>query len=172
MNGGGRLAKCKIEGISEYTAQLNRLEADSLPIIRKCIYDGAAIMADAIKGAIDQIPTRSNKEFGSADNMLSGITAQQKAGLQDSFGISKMSDRNNQQSVKLGFDGYNSVKTKKYPSGQPNPLIARAIESGTSFLQPCHFMSKAINANKSAVEEKMAKTCDAEIAKRTGGNSL
>jgi hypothetical protein len=80
-----------------------------------------------------------------------------------------MSDRNNQQSVKLGFDGYNDVVTDKYPSGQPNQLIARAIESGTSWLQPCHFMSKAQNANKAAVEAKMAETCDAEIAKRTGG---
>ena len=129
-------------------------------------------MADAIKGAIDQIPTRSNKVFGTDQNMLTGITARQKDGLRNSFGISPMSDRNNQQSVKLGFDGYNDVVTDKYPSGQPNQLIARAIESGTSWLQPCHFMSKAINANKSAVEEKMAKTCDAEIAKRTGGNSL
>jgi hypothetical protein len=163
------LAKCKIEGISEYTAQLNRLEADSLPIIRKCIYDGAAIMADAIKGAIDQIPTRSNKVFGTDQNMLTGITARQKDGLRNSFGISPMSDRNNQQSVKLGFDGYNDVVTDKYPSGQPNQLIARAIESGTSWLQPCHFMSKAQNANKAAVEAKMAETCDAEIAKRTGG---
>jgi hypothetical protein len=30
-------------------------------------------------------------------------------------------------------------------------------------------MSKAQNANKAAVEAKMAETCDAEIAKRTGG---
>ena len=172
MNGGGSLAKCKIEGLSEYTKQLDQLEADAHPIIRQCLYDGAAIMADAISGAIDQIPTRSNKEFGSPENMLSGITAQQKEGLKSSFGISPMSDRNNQQSVKCGFDGYNNVKTEKYPSGQPNQLIARAIESGTSFLQPCHFMSKAINANKAAVEEKMAQTCDAEIAKRTTGGII
>lgn len=166
------MAKCKIEGLSEYSQQLNQLYNDALPIIRQCLYDGAAVMADAIKGAIDQIPTRSNKEFGSATNMLSGITAKQKQGLRESFGISPMSDRNNQQSVKCGFDGYNDVATEKYPNGQPNQLIARAIESGTSWLQPCHFMSKAINANKAAVEEKMAETCDAEIAKRTGGISL
>ena len=166
------MAKCKIEGVSEYIDQLNRLDQDALPIIQKCLYEGAAVMADAIKSAIGSIPTRSNKEFGSEDNMLSGITAAQKAGLQESFGISPMSDRNNQQSVKLGFDGYNSVRTKKYPSGQPNQLIARAIESGTSWLQPCHFMSKAQNANKGAVEAKMADVCDAELAKRTNGGIL
>ena len=166
------MAKCRIEGLSEYTAQLNRLEADALPIIRQCLYEGAKIMADAISSAIDTIPTRSNKEFGSSTNMLSGITARQKEGLKSSFGISPMSDRNNVQSVKCGFDGYNSVRTEKYPNGQPNQLIARAIESGTSFLQPCHFMSKAINANKSAVEERMSQVCDEELAKRTNGGIL
>ena len=172
MNGGGRLAKCVIKGIDEYTNQLEKLSDDSTTIIQKCLYDGAKIMADAVSNAIDTIPTRSNKEYGSESNILSGITAKQKAGLKESFGISPMSDRNNQQSVKLGFDGYNDVRTDKYPSGQPNLLIARAIESGTSWLQPCHFMSKAVNANKGAVEQKMADTCDAEIAKRTGGISL
>lgn len=166
------MAKCKIEGLSEYSQQLNQLYNDALPIIRQCLYDGAAVMADAIRDAIDTIPTRSNKEFGTAQNMLTGLTAKQKAGLKESFGISPMSDRNNQQSVKCGFDGYNDVVTEKYPNGQPNQLIARAIESGTSFLQPCHFMSKAINANKAAVEEKMAQTCDAEIAKRTTGGLI
>ena len=167
------MARCKIEGLSEYSQQLNRLYDEATPIIQKCLYEGAGVMADAIKGAINKIPTRSNKEFGSPENMLSGITAKQKQGLSESFGISPMSDRNNQQSVKCGFDGYNDVQTEKYPNGQPNQLIARAIESGTSFLQPCHFLSQAVNANKAAVEERMASTCDAEIAKRmTGGLNL
>ena len=172
MNGGGKLAKCKIVGLSKYTEQLNQLEADAHPIIRQCIFEGAAIMADAIKDAIDTIPTRSNKIYGSTTNMLNGLTGKQKAGLKMSFGILPMSDRNNQQSVKLGFDGYNDVETDQYPQGQPNQLIARAIESGTYFLQPCHFMSKAINANKSAVEERMSQVCDEELAKRTNGGIL
>lgn len=166
------MAKCVIEGMDAYTRQLERLEADAIPIIQKSLYDGAKVMADAVSSAIDSIPIRNNREFGSEDNMLSGITAAQRDGLKASFGISPMSDRNNQQSVKCGFDGYNNVKTKTYPNGQPNRLIARSIESGTSWLQPCHFMSRAINANRAAAEAKMAETCDAEIAKRTTGGLI
>lgn len=163
------MARLKIEGLSEYTKQLEQLGNDATPIVEKCLYEGAKVMADAISGAIDSIPTRSNTEFGSPDNMLSGLTATQKAGLKSSFGITKMSDQGGVKNVKCGFDGYNSVRTKTYPSGQPNQLIARAIESGTSWLQPCHFMSKAVNSNKSAVEQRMSDVCDEEIARRING---
>lgn len=163
------MARMKIEGLSEYTRQLEQLEAEAKPIIQKCLYEGAAIVADAVSAAIGQIPTRSNTEFGTLDHMLSGLTAAQKAGLQESFGITKMSDKDNQQNVKLGFDGYNQVKTPKYPNGQPNQLIARSIESGTSWLQPCHFMSKAVNATKEACVQRMSEVCDEEISRITGG---
>lgn len=163
-------ARMRIVGLSEYTRQLEELEAQAKPIIRKCVYEGATIVADAVKGAIGQIPTRSNREFGSESHMLQGLTAAQKAGLAESFGITKMRDSNFSQDVKLGFDGYNQVKTKKYPQGEPNQLIARSIESGTSFLQPCHFMSKAINASRAACLAKMESTCDSEIEKIMGGN--
>lgn len=163
------MAKCRIEGLSEYTQQLERLEQDATPIIQKCLYEGAAVMADAVSSAIGKIPTRGTAEFGTETHMLTGITEAQKQGLIESFGITKMSDRDNVQNVKVGFDGYNNVKTKAYPNGQPNQLIARAIESGTSWLQPCHFMSKAVNSTKQAVVDRMSEVCDQEIQQRMGG---
>lgn len=163
------MARMKIEGLSEYTRQLALLESSASDIVKKCLYEGAAVVADAVSSAIDQIPTRNNTEFGTSDHMLTGLTAAQKSGLKESFGITPMSDRNNAWDVKLGFDGYNQVRTPKYPDGQPNLLIARAIESGTSFLQPCHFMSKAVNATKEACTQKMSEVCDSEISRITGG---
>lgn len=163
------MARCEIRGLKEWNGQLSRLYNDSTEIVQKCLYEGAKVMADAVSAAIGQIPVRSGGEFGSADHMLSGITAEQKAGLQESFGITPMGERDNSHNVKLGFDGYNDVITKKYPNGQPNQLIARSIESGTSWLQPCHFMSKAVNANKEAVSQRMSEVCDQEIAARTEG---
>jgi len=171
MNGGGiSMARMRIRGLSEYTKKLEELESQSKEITGKCLYDGASVVANAVKSAIGQIPTRSNREFGSESHMLQGLTATQKAGLAESFGITKMRDSNFSQDVKLGFDGYNQVKTKKYPQGEPNQLIARSIESGTSFLQPCHFMSKAVNASRAACLAKMESTCESEITKIMGGN--
>ena len=57
--------------------------------------------------------------------------------------------------VKMGFGGYNSVRTAKYPQGQPNALIARALESGTSFRSKNPFLSRAFNRAKNYSEETM-----------------
>ena len=164
------MARMKIEGLSEYVQKLEELEQQAKPLVQKCLYEGAAVVANAVKSSIGSIPTRSNTEFGSESHVLQGLTAAQKAGLVESFGITKMRDSSFSQDVKLGFDGYNMVRTKKFPNGQPNQLIARSIESGTSFLQPCHFMSKAVNASRAACLAKMESTCDSEIEKIMGGN--
>lgn len=163
------MARMRINGLSEYSKKLNQIYDDAEPIIGKCIYEGATIMADAVKTAINQIPIRSPDERGSSDHMVSGILEIQRIGLENSFGITKMQNGNNQYNVKLGFDGYNRCVTKTWPKGQPNQLIARSIESGTSWLQPCHFLSKAINANKEAVLQRMSDVCDEEISKIMGG---
>ena len=163
------MARMKIEGLSEYVQKLEELEQQAKPLVQKCLYEGAAVVANAVKSSIGSIPTRSNTEFGSESHVLHGLTAAQKAGLVESFGITKMRDSSFTQDVKLGFDGYNQVRTPKYPNGQPNAMIARSIESGTSFLQPCHFMSKAVNATKSACVAKMEEVCDSEISKIMGG---
>ena len=171
MNGGGiSMARMQIRGLSEYTKKLEKLESQSKEITGKCLYDGASVVASAVKSAINQIPTRSPDAIGSEGKTVSGLTAIEKAGLVNSFGITKMRDSSFSQDVKLGFDGYNMVRTKKFPNGQPNQLIARSIESGTSFLQPCHFMSKAVNASRAACLAKMESTCDSEIEKIMGGN--
>lgn len=59
--------------------------------------------------------------------------------------------------VKLGFDGYNGMKTKKYPKGQPNVLLARSIESGSSIAKKRPFVAPAVRKTKKAAEETMAK---------------
>lgn len=163
------MARMKVKGLSEYSQKLNQIYDDAEVIIGKSIYEGAGMMADAIKGAIGRIPIRSPGERGSSDHMVSGILEIQRIGLEVSFGISKLQKNNNQYNVKLGFDGYNQCVTKTWPKGQPNQMVARSIESGTSWLQPCHFLSIAVNANKDAVQERMSEVCKDEISKIMGG---
>ena len=57
------------------------------------------------------------------------------------------------------------MKTKKYPNGQPNALIARAVNSGTSFRKKTRFLDKAVNASKKAAEAAMDAACSREIEK-------
>lgn len=85
----------------------------------------------------------------------------------DGLGISQMETSEGTVNVKISFDGYNAMKTKKYPKGQPNILIARAIESGTSFRQKYPFVRKAVNASRKKAQETMQKVIDDEASKIT-----
>ena len=162
------MAKMQIRGLSEYSKQLNQLYDDADEIIKRSLYDGMAVMKSAIESAIDTIPTRT-KGFAKPGEVLTGITNPQKKGLKESFGITPMKEDGSVWNVKCGFDGYNNVKTDKFPNGQPNQLIARSINSGTSWLQATHFVDKAVRANKEACMQAMSDTCDDEIKQRTGG---
>ena len=79
-----------------------------------------------------------------------------------------MRNDNGFYNVKIGFDGYNSVKTKTWPQGQPNMMVARAVESGTSWMQKQPFMRKAEQSSRSQCEKVMSETVDKEIEKIIG----
>ena len=76
-----------------------------------------------------------------------------------------MRDDNGFLNVKLGFEGYNSQVTTKYPGGQPNSLIARSVNAGTSFRQRIPFIDNAVNQTKGAAEQKMTETAEKAIGK-------
>ena len=67
--------------------------------------------------------------------------------------------------VKLGFDGYNKVKTKTYPNGQPNAMIARATESGSSVREKTPFVRTAVSATQKQAVEIAKRVVDEEISK-------
>lgn len=143
---------------------LAKLGLNTEKIIGKAVYAGAGVIADAVRQGVNGLPIVSSKEsFGTSSSPISGITSSQKKGLLDGFGISKMRTENGYYHVKVGFDGYNHTKTKKYPSGQPNILIARSVENGTSFRVKQPFVSPAVRRAKKMAEQKMKEVLDEEI---------
>lgn len=150
-------------GIDTYIADLNRLLADEEEICKRSIYEGAKIVADKVRSEIDGLPVR---EYDKSTRMVNGITASQKAGLQAGLGIATMRRDGSFLNAKIGMDGYNSTRTEKFPNGQPNALIARALESGTSFRSRNAFITRATNASRSAAEQAMKTQMDKEIQQR------
>ena len=144
--------------LSEIEGLFTRLEGAAGRAAAKGLYKGAGIVADAVKQSISGLPI--DERHVKDGEMLTGITRQQKAGLIDGFGIAPLKDENGYLNVKLGFDGYNSVKTKSFPNGQPNSMIARSVNSGTSFRQRIPFVDSTVSANKAACEQKMKDTFD------------
>lgn len=160
------MAKISFKGLKDYEQRLSKM-ADRKEIERiagKAIYEGAAIMADEIKAGINGLPVVTG--YGTeSDPLPGGVTAVQKDGLIKGLGIAPMQDDSGFLNVKIGFDGYNRTKTEKYPQGQPNQLVARGVESGTSWKQAHPFIKPAISRARKRTEKRMAETIDEEIKK-------
>lgn len=155
------MATFQFKGVDEYLEQLQRVYNVSDEYIGKAIYKGADVVADAIKQATKELPTDDAPQ---KKDKRSGIRSIQKQGLVDSFGVAKLRTDGTFLNVKLGFDGYNKLKTKTWPNGEPNVVVARALESGKTFLPKIQFVSKATRKNKKLCEETMRITIDKEIS--------
>ena len=157
------MATLKTVGVDDYLNELTAIQNNSAQIAGKMVYKGAGIVADAVKQRISQIPERTSEEKGRAR----GVTDAERAGLIDGLGISRMRSDEGFFNVKIGFDGYNSYVTKAYPKGHPNSMVARTVESGTSWLQKTPFISPAVSSTRSAAEKEMEKIFDDSINKAT-----
>lgn len=157
------MAKLKFSGLDEYVSQLKTLVTVSEVCIGRAVHDGAGVVADAMKAAIESLPI--DERYVKSGNTLNGISSLQKKGLIEGFGIATLRNDNGYLNVKLGFDGYNGVKTKQFPSGQPNAMIARSINAGTSFRQRVPFIDNTVRQQKDACEKKMKETFDKELKK-------
>lgn len=161
------MARIKFQGLEEYEKLLSKISSPTATreIAGAAIYAGAEVVADAIKKSIEALPVVEDdlQRHGSARHMLTTITKKQKDGLLEGFGITQMREESGYYNVKLGFDGYNKVKTKQYPAGQPNALIARSINSGTSFRAKTQFVDLATKESKPQAEKAMAKAFDKKL---------
>lgn len=143
------------KGLDEYLSKLGNLAWESEELCKQAGYEGAAIVADAIKANIRALPLGQPAQ--------GKVTPQQRQGLIDGFGIAPFRNENGYIHVKLGMDGYNTMITRKFPNGQPNAMIARSLESGSSFFPKHPFIGPAVNRTKKAAEEKMRTVIDQKI---------
>ena len=104
------MAKFMFKGLDELESQLSQLAtSDSIrAVCGATIYAGADVVANEIRKGIDALPVVDHRVKGSEDHKIAGLTSAQKKGLQESFGITPLSQEDGYYNVKLGFDGYNS----------------------------------------------------------------
>ena len=100
----------------EYLAKIARLEASlKSQVLGEAIYGAAGIVADEIRASLERVPT--DEGYGTRESPTRGPTAYQVRGLADSLGIASMQDDGTGYlNVKIGFDGYNGIKTQRYRS--------------------------------------------------------
>ena len=158
------MARFEFSGIDNYISQLNKLRQSTKDgVVGKTVYAGAEVVADSVRRAIQALPVGDGRARDGG--LVDTVTLPQKAGLLDGFGISRMKDDDGFVNVKLGFAGYNATRTKRYPRGQPNTLIARSVNSGTTFRKKTKFVDKAVNSARKSAETATDAACSREIEK-------
>ena len=160
------MGKITIYGLKNYEDTLKKLE-NLEKIAGKAIYEGANIVTNKVRENIRALPSVPDIDGIKAwkAGAPAPITVKEKLGLLESLGIATMQYNGGVYDVKVYFDGYNDVKTKTYPNGQPNALIARSIESGSSISSAHPFIRPAANAVRKQAQKKMGEVVEEEIEK-------
>lgn len=160
------MAKWTTRGFDQYAAYLQRIGKNTPEIIGAGVYAMADVVANQMRENIKQLPAVKNEaNIATYRKGYSKLSEPEKEGLLEGFGISKLQNEDGYMNVKLGFDGYNSVKTKKYPKGQPNALIARITDSGSSYREKTPFVDDAVKKSKKAALQKGRAAIDEKISK-------
>ena len=161
------MANIELEGFETYLKQLNALKTDSTKICKAVVYPGAKILADALRSEVGGLPTISDAR--AINNYRNGLvndalSESQKAGLVESLGVSPIKrDNGGMVQCSVGFTGYNGVRTRKFPGGQPNAEVARSLEKGTSYLRRNAFATRAVRKARASAEAAMQAEADTQI---------
>lgn len=150
------MAKLTVKGLDKYITDVNSLAEATDHEIGVAIYAGAKIVADAARSGIESLPVGKNPIKGEIEQV-------QKDGLLEGLGIAEMQVKGTELNVKLGMDGYNAKK-------QPNSMILRSIEAGTSWGRPANpIVKKAVNKTRRQAEQAMVKAFEEAISQHMGG---
>ena len=158
---GDLMATFEFEGVDDYIAQLQKLYGETDKIVGHAVYNGAKTVMKYVKAGIQSIQT--DEGFGTSEHKLAGPPSYVKEGLLRNVGIAKARHDGTFFNVKIGFEGYDNVQTARWPQGRPYSMLARSVQSGTSFMAKQPFMRNAETAAKAPCEMVMKETVDAEI---------
>ena len=145
------------KGLDKVIQSLERLEGNLDNKVDRALYLAAGQIADEVKSGLQSIPIHEN-DYGRSPwvkngQKLNGITATEKADLLGGFGIAHFRKGDGYVETSIGFTGNGSVPTKKYPSGVPNRVLMRTVESGNSIRRKIPVIRPAVNRVKKRAEE-------------------
>lgn len=144
MNGCGVcMATFKWDGGEEYVRKIQILHDKSDKLLKAAVYDGANIMANAIRSAIEQ-----HSDTGDLASSMALVPIRNDGGFVN---------------TKVNFADYDR-------KGVPNAIKAAALESGTSRGQPkLRVITKAANGVRLQCESAMSAKVDQLISQTMEG---
>ena len=145
----------QVEGMDELVQGMDKLPEKAEQVAALALYEGAGVMADAVSQAVQGIETEPFRY--AAGGRTRKPSPEEKAILENARkGVSKFrkSPIRVDTSVGMQNSGYAELAGKTVPI----PLIANAINSGTSFRKKQPFFRKAESksgAAEAAIENKL-----------------
>lgn len=158
------MPKISINGIDQYNQAFDKLADDIKHINNMALYDAAGVVADAIAGALQQLPTHDEGEYGTEGHKLYGATPSEKSQIISNFGISRFR-AGDTINTSVGFKGYVNTKSKRFNNKVPTGMLMQCIEYGTAFRRGTHTVSNAIKQVKERMTQAAQDRIDAEIQK-------
>lgn len=150
----------KVEGMSELTDLLDRMESRAPTVANKALYQGAGVMSDAIVQGAKSIRTAPFK-FAREGNERLPSPEEKAIVVEAGAGIAKFDRNGTESQTSVGFSnsGYAELKGRRVPV----PLIANAINSGTSFMRKQPFVRKAATRGGKKAVETMISVIETEF---------
>lgn len=155
-------------GLEDLYLKLETIATDSGAIARKCLYEGAKVVADELRQAVETIPTEEHHAVPTARNgiQIAYLTPEEKAACLNGIGVAKHEERGDAYTTAVSFNGYmDEPTTKRYPHGIPVAVIMRSLEIGSSVRKKYPVCRKAFNKAKPLALAAMQKKLDEHINK-------
>lgn len=164
--------RAKVKELDIWERSLKKLAAGSAPVCKAALFDGAKVAADELHAAVDGLGRVSDVEAINAARRgePSILSVSQKNGLRAGLGVSPHRLRGKVWSVKIGFDGYNGVVTRRWPKGQPNRMIAASCEHGSSGMLEQPFIRPTFTRCSRQIQSAMMKKATAKIDEALKGD--
>lgn len=145
--------KFRFKGIDEYIARLERITNPytAEEMIEKAVEDASKIVDQQTLKELQALPV-DNRQY--VDGKRDGILQVQKDALIKSFGTSPIENKNDFINDKTGVD--RSVNKLK----QPQVVIARRLENGTSYMKKNPVFSRASRKARKPCLEEMQNSLD------------
>lgn len=160
------MASIKFEGLEEFINLCVFTDKQLDKVVGRTIYPGGKVMSGAIKDSMNGIRVDDSFwGFASQHARKHGPSSRQLKALIESFGIAKIRKNKYGYNVKCGYDGYNDIVSDRWPNGQPNAMVARSINKGTTFMEAQPFMDTAVARAEGATIEAMKVQFDKELDK-------
>lgn len=140
------MATLKLSGVDQVEVLFGTLAGSTKGIVKASLYEGASVVADELRSETKRLKVNEPGRPTGDDvrKIYKSVTDLEKNDLLEGLGIRRFDFDGGEHSTLIGFAGYGRRKTKKYPRGLPNPLLARSISKPSSMRKGRRFTKIAL----------------------------